>query len=211
MQNGRCMAYQLTDQEVQTHVVGCAGGCGDLLLNTGVLIDFIEKQRIPVLSIDPTDPGWDLKLHDHQGNLTYTACSYVWSDGLGNRGENSLHNCQIKRLVGILTTLKTERNRAKGYLERFYTAQRKISRTARLDSRRVYFWLDTLYIPRRPGDKGLPSARARDAAVRILTPIFSGAAETVILDRELELISGDDKSDEDIAAHLLGSKWPQRA
>jgi hypothetical protein len=221
---GKCRAYDLSPEQIQQyspkHTPSC-NGCSNFKISTECLVRKIQRGRIPILSMDPMSPDLSILLTEHDGRGSYIAISHVWSDGLGNPLENALPMCQLKRLGSVLSTLRDQKFHEVGPAERWFGACSSLPGKSK---RRVYFWMDTLCIPRqsaaenpRIGDeRELGYARAlkdaRTQAIKYITPIFSGAGQVLILDSELERLTNADWQDEEhVAALILGSKWVQRA
>ncbi|SLM39552.1 hypothetical protein LPUS_10125 [Lasallia pustulata] len=174
--------------------------------------------------MDLNDSKPQVYLSELNYQTQYFAISHVWSDGLGNRVQNGIRRCQAARLQSILKKAEVLYD-GKGALVKYekWAGQGGVCLPMRLllawkkPEHRVYFWLDTLCVP--TGDEAIiPGVNElKRKAIKHITPIFSGASAVVILDSELQKIGPERNNengrvdDEVLAAHVLATKWMQRA
>jgi hypothetical protein len=98
------------------------------------------KNALLDLRLNPKFDEISVAIVAAQPNSWYIALSHVWADGLGNTKENSLPQCQLRRIYNLLTSFCTEE---------FIEGGQK----------RPYLWLDTLCCPVDPEDKLLALAK----------------------------------------------------
>lgn len=96
----------------------------------------------------------------------------------------------------------------------FWRATRTSKPYYKIDKKRVFFWMDTLCIPvSSPSEPAEVTAGLKLRAMKHITPIFTGAFTTLILDNGLQSIPLRDcgqVSGDEFAAMVLTSKWMQR-
>ncbi|KFY15368.1 hypothetical protein V491_05708 [Pseudogymnoascus sp. VKM F-3775] len=129
-----------------THVVdGCQ--CELVCVDKFKLADIIRENKIPVLrfSKQKGKPSFEAVSSTSEPGLEYTAMSHVWSDGWGNPENNSLRLCRIEKIVSMISASYT--------IPDFHVEppQGKHYRATKHDDR-VFFWMDTLCVPREPAD-----------------------------------------------------------
>ena len=118
----KCVAHQCDDTTYKTkHIVeDCQ--CQHYSVDTDKVTQLLAQGQLPVLEFDPKT---GIKVSPARRGLEYTAVSHVWSDGLGKPNSNSLPQCQISRLIGLI-------------------------RGSECLSEPTRFWIDTLCCPVRP-------------------------------------------------------------
>jgi hypothetical protein len=119
--------------------------CDILLVDHPKLAEIIERQEIPVLRLIEQNGKsiLDVVSLKSEPGLEYTALSHVWSDGWGNPKENSLPLCRVQKLIfDISATYPMPDFDVEPPQGKYY-------RKAKHDDR-VFFWMDTLCVPRSP-------------------------------------------------------------
>lgn len=130
-------------------------------------------------SVGVSMKGWNL-----------VAFSHVWSDGLGNREENALPACQLRRLQDLANGLYPPR------------------------SHPVPFWIDTLMIPVvRPNLSDAENQAAsllKKAALWNMEWVYKGASKVLVLDSTLFTIEIAGMTAEERGARIMTSTWSRR-
>lgn len=102
-----CSAYQINPSRyVHSHARrGCQ--CKHVPVDSTQMCAILQAGRIPVVRIDNLQEGAPLVV-DAAEHTPYVAISHVWSDGLGNPGQNSIALCQLRRICRIVSMLPTQ-------------------------------------------------------------------------------------------------------
>ena len=155
-----CFADQIVEETYKTlHVDGDACGCCHVGPDTKGMIEILEADSIPLISI-VTDSGFpqniELNVQRARPELRYIAISHVWSGGLGNPSGNSLTKCQLLLLRERLAAL---------------AAQVSLNEP-------IFFWMDTLCVP-------VHSPSHRNRAITAMKRTYREAAAVLVLDSEL--------------------------
>lgn len=119
--------------------------CDILLVDSLKLAEIIEREEIPALRLIEQNgqPFLDVVSSQSEPGFEYTAMSHVWSDGWGNPIENSLPLCRVQKIVrDISATYSMPDFDVEPPQGRYY-------RNTKHDDR-VFFWMDTLCVPRSP-------------------------------------------------------------
>lgn len=100
-----CSAYQIDPQRyVHSHARrGCQ--CNHVLVDSAQVCALLQAGQIPVIRIDTPQKGASLVVDAADEDTEYVAISHVWSDGLGNPGQNSIALCQFRRICRIVGML----------------------------------------------------------------------------------------------------------
>jgi hypothetical protein len=119
--------------------------CSVLLVDRPVLAEIIAENEIPVLRLVEEKGKFTLKVISatSEPDLEYTAMSHVWTDGWGSPHENSLPLCRVRKIV---QTISATYSMPDFDVE---PAQGKYYRATKHGDR-VFFWMDTLCVPRKP-------------------------------------------------------------
>ena len=202
--------------------------------------ELIQRGHVPLISLGVSSSGDpELKVVKAQPGVKYTAMSHVWSGGLGNFQTNELPRCQLLYLHDVLQRLKDFKppevlpgsciqwKRIQwGALPRW--AQPTISipvirvpSFSRSDNRgtsllrfgfpsgrpkqRVLFWMDTLCIV------GEADSAVRAKAISKMALTYAAAENVLVLDPELQKITLEGLSQEQICAHVLCCAWLTRS
>ncbi|KAJ5338425.1 hypothetical protein N7452_005153 [Penicillium brevicompactum] len=145
----------------------------------------------------------------------YVALSHVWSDGLGNTAGNSVYKCQLEQIRRQLANMPVhDESRAVAFSSKGSIDFRRLRISLGLPKYAVtLFWLDILCIP----VKGLTDvndielSQLRERAISQIPVVFAGAAQTLVIDSELQSLRLSGSQLPEIAARLLGSQWGSRA
>ena len=189
-----CKANQLSTTYIVKHVsADCR--CDSFGPTIESVNDVLRQGGIPIIRLTIQQPQSCLKLEviAHDTDISYTAISHVWSDGLGNPVSNTLPYCQMQKIEkglrdlslsqGIYETCDHYPNNADGAL---------------------YFWLDTFCIPVQAEHQGL-----RDLAIGRMTATYENATSCLVLDADLQQIPKFTRS-MDIMLKIIISVWRQR-
>lgn len=172
-----CHARQVHGNYVTKHV---SEGCTCLHIGPYLekVLSIIRRKRIPLITIavDKATQRLNLHVEAYNGRQKYVAFSHVWSDGLGNPTQNTLPQCQLIRLAGLLhdlASLTSTRHRINtADMQRLYLHIRH---------RSTPFWFDTLCIP-SPGTH----QEERVTALQLMKDTYEKSFQVLILDSELE-------------------------
>ncbi|ETI28923.1 hypothetical protein G647_01375 [Cladophialophora carrionii CBS 160.54] len=127
---------------------------------------------------------WSVEYHTTgKRKPPYVAISHIWSDGLGNPVENSLPECQLERIQGMVD---------------------KINYPGRNGEKTVGFWMDTLCVPVQDQLKAY-----RKKSIANMRHIYRNAVAVLVLDPWLQQIPSTATTPE-ILARLCQSAWLRR-
>ena len=186
-----CVAYNIDeDTYVPLHRGDCGlTTCALIEVPSGAVANIIDDDYgIPLVSCSlGTDGRIQTKLIRATSNTDYTAISHVWSGGLGNPSKNGLPECQVRHLMNRIRSLRG-----------------RMSKPLSSGSQTLW-WMDTFCIP-----IGKTLLAARKKAINSMAGIYSGANATLVLDPELQCVSGSEMEAEQLVARLLCSSWMSR-
>lgn len=111
------------------------------------------------------------------------AISHVWSDGLGNKDENTLPICQLARLRRLANKLCDDNEDP------------------------VPFWIDTLMIPVIPEDADKETRELKRHALRDMEWVYKEAPKVLILDKDLLALDATGLQSEELGASVMSSTW----
>ncbi|EPS37778.1 hypothetical protein H072_8462 [Dactylellina haptotyla CBS 200.50] len=120
------------------------------------------------------------------------ALSHVWSDGLGNVSANSIPECQVRRLKGLVDKLYGEPE--KGSLSKLFKRNKQ--------SKPVGMWLDTLCIPLEK--------EYRKLAIKRMVDTYAKSDKVLMIDAEFTQISMADIPPRELLVRISGSNWMRR-
>lgn len=228
LRSQRCIGHDLaTDGSVKYPFQHCIEGlhdCAFVEVPRDQITNIIMSDRIPLISLS-LEGDLDLKVVKCTPWTTYTAISHVWSDGLGNPKSNALYLCQLLRLRSVIFQTyfaehspffddSTPASRIASTASwEFWRATSASKPHFKIDSKRVYLWMDTLCIPVSADPETAADRELKFRAMKHITPIFAGAFTTLVLDtglHKLELPNPAGMSGDEFAAIILGSKWMLR-
>lgn len=127
---------------------------------------------------------WSVEYHiKGERKPPYIAISHIWSDGMGNPRENSLPECQIERIQGMVD---------------------EIDYPGRNGNKTVGFWMDTLCVPVEDQLRAY-----RKKSIANMRHIYKNAVAVLVLDPWLQKIPSTAPTTE-ILARLCQSAWLRR-
>lgn len=161
------------------------------------LVAIIQRGAIPLIRMKPDasdDDLLELTSYNPIDSVTarpvYTAISHVWSDGRGNRSGNFLPACQIRELQYSVS------------FAHHANAQPGLDEETFLQMENVYFWIDTLCIPRH-------HEAERKRAIKSMTDIYQNASSVLVFDKGL-LRSSLKTGTDDVFMAIAESSWGRR-
>lgn len=183
----QCKVADMPDGAYQTRHTSPDCHCSTILLDGAELAHSLRIGKTPLIQIEfEVQPGGSFDervtleiVHDEP----YVAISHVWSHGLGNKFQNGLPECQLRRLKNYVVTL---------------------SATLGLD-RVPHIWIDTLCIPVNEEFRD-----ERRTAIELLPQTFDKAQHVLVLDEELYSVSLSETSMMEIGLRILCSTWMRR-
>ncbi|KAI9771240.1 MAG: hypothetical protein M1839_002824 [Geoglossum umbratile] len=159
------------------------------------IVSIIRQGSIPLIRIRPHAPDnelLELSSYDPKGSPSsrpaYVAISHVWSDGMGNRAGNYLPACQIRELQ---YSVNFAHNNRQGMDEAAFNAMED-----------VYFWIDTLCIPRH-------HQKEKKRAIQSMADIYRNSALVLVIDKGIQR-SDLATSLEDRLMIVAESNWGRR-
>lgn len=195
-----CHARQIDTAVYETLHTTSGCSCSHVVAPLDQVASILRKRQIPLLTIVSNDTNKTplLLVEPYTGKQTYVALSHIWSDGLGNLDHNSLPQCQIQRLKGLLQELCSMSSAWQlinsGKSERLYR---------RLRNHSVAFWLDTLCVPT---PHHYPEERP--IALELMKDTYEKSYQVLVLDKELE--SCDRNSRIESCVRVSTSGWMRR-
>ncbi|KAI9732166.1 MAG: hypothetical protein M1834_004263 [Cirrosporium novae-zelandiae] len=118
----------------------------------------------------------------YQSGVQFVALSHVGADGLGNQNRNGLPICQLLKIRWDISCLLGENN----------------------FENRLYFWIDTLCVPRDPEDVGI-----RKEAIKKMNQVYREAYAVLVLDGEL-MMHKKPSDPFEILVRVINSGWVSR-
>lgn len=157
--------------------------------------DVLRQGGIPLIKITTQQPpsNYELQVVASDTDISYTAISHVWSDGLGNPLSNTLPHCQIQNIENGLRDLTLSEP----------THETREAYAKSTDEAR-YFWLDTFCIPVQAEHQDL-----RDLAISRMTATYENATSCLVLDADLQQMPKSTRL-MDIMLKVITSVWRQR-
>ncbi|BCS20370.1 uncharacterized protein APUU_20802S [Aspergillus puulaauensis] len=161
----------------------------------------LESGGIPLLSITPTkkEPYIKVEVERYTEGKRYIAFSHVWSDGLGNPSANTLPQCQLQRIHGLLDDL--------------VSGIRSIDLVNRLAFKELWkkkfhgpsllFWMDTMCIPVAEEHREL-----RSKAIKSMKAVYERAFRVLVLDADIQSFPSSDYTQSFMRIRL--SAWMRR-
>ncbi|KAL2830616.1 hypothetical protein BDW59DRAFT_158518 [Aspergillus cavernicola] len=196
-----CMARQLNEETYRTAHTTEECDCQ----HYGPLIDevtsIIKSGGVPLLSITPTkkEPYISIQVEKYTEGKRYIAFSHVWSDGLGNPTANTLPQCQLLRLRGLLDEL--------------VSGIRSLDLVNRLAFRELWnkkfhgpsllFWMDTMCIP-----VAEEHVELRTKSIKGMKAVYERAFRVLVLDSDVQSCSSTDYTQAFMRVRL--SAWMRR-
>lgn len=179
----KCKWLSLNDATYETrHVAGCVG-CTLIEVNNQELHDILSSGTFPVVLVDEDDSDSKyIRLVPWTPEVRYVAISHVWSDGLGNVRCNSLPQCQLQRLKGLVQSLDPN------------------------CSGIIPFWLDTLCVP--PDSANTPVLQ--ELALEKMRDVYSDAVVVLVLDEWLLSVSLESMTAVEAGMRIFSCTWNTR-
>jgi hypothetical protein len=176
-----CRALQI-DPSIYNSLHRHPGICKNVKTNQEEVVKVLKngKNALLDLRLDPTFDEISVTIVAAQPNSWYVALSHVWADGLGNTKENSLPQCQLRRIYDLLTSFCTEQ-----CIEGV--------------QKRPYLWLDTLCCPVDPEYKLLALAK--------MPEVYREASQVLVLDSSLTEIDCRHLQPIEVMARVFSSGW----
>src|SRR5205085_2759851 len=145
-------------------------------LPTDNILAMLRSGKVPVLTFQ--SQSQELEVLDGEKER-YVAISHVWADGLGNPIENTIPQCQARRLSRHLWTYKD------GELDSGSLTSSGVQGAPVEPDRNetIAFWLDTLCIP-----VSSEHADLRNESIGKMGKIYQRAEAALVLDKDLEQI-----------------------
>jgi hypothetical protein len=202
-----CVAYNIDPSRYKpAHYLNCP--CREnqyLQAPVESMYEILEQGEIPVVAVD-----WPFKLGSMEeyesfqiqyipfaAGMRFAAFSHVWSDGLGSTPEDGFPICETLLLIDLAAQS---------------LGQKSSSDAEASQLSKIYFWIDSLCIPKRSKSDS-DTMSLRDRAIWLIRSTFENASVTVVLDRHLYERSGLDLSIESLeqqALRLVCCKWNHR-
>jgi len=207
-----CVADNVNEATyVTAHIDNCEG-CGGDGPDTLELSTALDNGSFPVIGLtkSKSTQSIEVSVKPFTSNLSFTALSHVWADGLGNPTHNVLPNCQLDRLYQLLSALRQHSNLQGGKLREMLPrtmGRDSLSKTRSTmmqwnNQETVYLWMDTLCIPLE--------RRLRKIAIKKMATVYDKAHRVLMLDRSLCSIDAA-QPPEELTLRLALSPWMRRA
>jgi hypothetical protein len=186
-----CLVNQLDLKTYKTsHAFNCPNEqeCGMIEPSIKDVCDVLNAGGIPVVNITSTDDSTNAELQVQayslgveQLRMKYVAISHVWSDGMGNPGQNSLRACQLRRIQRSVNSLYPREDAS--------------------DGENISFWMDTLCVPLQ--------SDMRVLAITRMAKTYLHADKVLVLDNWL-CQNKDDVVPGDLLVKITHSDWNSR-
>jgi hypothetical protein len=146
----------------------------------------IEEGHVPVVEVWRDQIGvLHLNVKAVDADTEYTAISHVWSQGLADPRINGLYHCQLSRLIeDIIGVLSKGSGAPKRTRHRTTTGEYSWKTT----EEPITLWLDALCIPCFDPDNPVESLALKRKAIQLMTPVYAGASQVLVLDKSLEAV-----------------------
>ncbi|KAH7303414.1 hypothetical protein B0I35DRAFT_179847 [Stachybotrys elegans] len=151
-------------------------------------VDDNDEDEVLGVTVEP----WDKELGSLYRRPSFLAISHVWSQGMGNDRSNSLHQCQLKFLLGLLKLYAGDGPNVMDE-NRFY--QPFIDATLGTTNRKFRlsppFWLDTLAIPvkgptiQEKSSEATEIRHLKQKAIRRIYHVYNSASRVLVVDKDL--------------------------
>lgn len=146
------------------------------------LLQILESNSIPLLRLirNGENPKMEVVRKDSQSK--YVALSHVWADGMGNREQNTLHECQVNYLFSRL---------------------RDFQNVLQTTDQDLLFWIDTLCCPLEP-------LNLKIQALALMRETYQDAEHVLVFDAALENTDHTSLDYLETLARVLTSDWMRR-
>lgn len=218
----RCAACNTDDDNfVRPHRGDCRQ-CGEVYpLDFHKMRIILKKRLIPVVECIRDIKSGKLQL-DYvvaTPGSSYAAIAHLWADGLGNKGDHSIYECQLERIYKAVRDadraiadhgprLDKSKKTQSTWTESLAVFFRRLGRFDFLRNTRwkratpVYFWLDVYCVPIEEAERNVDLNR--------MTTTYSWANYVLVLDHELHLVSNEMDYVE-FASRVAVSGWNSRS
>jgi hypothetical protein len=122
------------------------------------LTSILQSGFNPLIYYDADNTPEATKLVPATAGISYVAISHVWSHGLGNPHDNSLPQCQMRRISDLTNKLYSKSG-----------------------SKPILFWLDTVCFP-------VHSPKAADLSIIFMRKTYADAGRVLVIDRHLAAV-----------------------
>jgi len=184
-----CLVNQLDLKTYKTaHALDCQDNqCRIIQAPVQDICNVLNAGGIPLVnivmtddSINPTLQVQAFMLDNEQQVPKYVAISHVWSDGMGNPGQNALMACQLRRIQQSVN--------------RLYPAGSSTTKN-------WLFWMDTLCVPLQ--------SEMRVLAITRMAKTFLHSEKVLVLDNWLSR-NRSDMAPRDLLVKITHSDWNKR-
>jgi hypothetical protein len=179
---GACSTWQMDVSEYRSLHLH-PGTCRDVKANQAKVIKALKDSKIALLDLkfDRKSKRFFINVVPARPNSWFVALSHVWADGLGNPKRNSLPQCQLARIYGLIRSLyKPESSNSS-------------------NQKRPYLWLDTLCCPVDPVGKLLALAQ--------MPQVYRDASQVLALDSSLVDVHCKHLHPVEVMSRVFSSGW----
>ncbi|KAL4807953.1 hypothetical protein BDV18DRAFT_168157 [Aspergillus unguis] len=196
-----CIARQLNEETYRTAHTTTDCDCQHYGPLIDDVISILQTGGVPLLSITSTkrEPYFKVEVERYTEGKRYIAFSHVWSDGLGNPSDNTLPQCQLLRIQGLLVELVSGM-RSRDLVNRM--AFRELW-SKKFHGPSLLFWMDTLCIPVSDEHRDL-----RSKAIKSMKTVYERAFRVLVLDGDIETFPSTDYTQSFMRIRL--SAWMRR-
>jgi hypothetical protein len=180
--NRLCVKSQIDEKNYVTchDTKSCDGNCEDVGVSRDELASILHSGFVPLICYDAQHSPDKIRLVPAITKTSYVAISHVWSHGLGNRWANSLPQCQMRRISGLVNSLPRDSG-----------------------SDVTLFWLDTICFP-------VHSPETADLAIIFMRKTYTEAVRVLVIDRYLEAVESKPLLRTECLMRILCSSWTRR-
>ena len=164
----RCVAHHVEEGKYPTKHVSTDCDCKHIKVPGDKVNQILANGGVPIISIllpsGNEEPIIDVV--QYRFGIGYCAFSHVWSDGLGNWQQNSLPECQVRRLYDMAGALRGSGMWSRAAFSGIFGANP------------VHIWIDTLCVPiEKP---------FRRTAIARMARTYAKATSVLVLDTEIQ-------------------------
>ncbi|KAJ5691736.1 hypothetical protein N7488_012471 [Penicillium malachiteum] len=221
LDHNQCSNLECTASSRQGHPVdkprhyvdGC--DCSLQFASDDLVSSILARGKIPLVRItrcpeSSRENGSRLSISIEPAKISsqYYAISHVWSDGMGNAGQNSVYYCWLQLIFEKLSwNTRNSMTRSTWELSELPLSILKKPSESSIDNEESYlFWLDILCIPAKA--KGQEDLRRQ--AIERIPVVFSGARKVLIFDSEMMRSRLGASKPVEVIGRFLGCNWPTR-
>jgi hypothetical protein len=146
------------------------------------LLQILESNSIPLLRLTRNGGNLKMEVVRKDSQSKYVALSHVWADGLGNREQNTLQECQVDYLFSRL---------------------RDFQISVQTTDQDLLLWIDTLCCPLKP-------LNLKVQALALMQETYKDAEHVLVFDSALENTDHTSLDYLEILARVLTSDWMRR-